>query len=42
MPGTTEQGKIYLEILAQPVESCGTVVVSADTCMYNFFLPIDQ
>jgi len=31
-----------MEMLALPNESCATQVLSADTCMYNFWVPINK
>jgi len=40
-PNTPEQGKVLMELLAQPFATCQTQVVSHDTCLYNFYVPIN-
>ncbi|KAK4546209.1 hypothetical protein LTR36_002346 [Oleoguttula mirabilis] len=41
-PGTAEQGRVDLEIIALPGESCVAETISYDICVYNFWVPINQ
>ncbi|KAF2769863.1 hypothetical protein EJ03DRAFT_85315 [Teratosphaeria nubilosa] len=40
--GTGETGEIYMQIIATLDETCGTVTVDYETCVYNFYVPVNE